>query len=178
MLDSLLDFKKECDKQGILISFYGFISQELLVEVGHNLKSRMELERIDSTKITKIFAMFVEQTQNIVRYSAEKVSDVNGSLSNGIIIIGYKDEHYFVLCGNKIKKNSIEPLTKKLSILHSMDKNELKSYYKEQRKKGQLTTDGAGLGFIELARKSTKPIDFNFQAIDEQSSFFSLKTYI
>ncbi|MDM8569381.1 SiaB family protein kinase [Thiotrichales bacterium HSG1] len=176
-INNLFNLKEKCNKQGILITFYGFISQELLVEIGYTLKSRMQTENVPSTKITKIFAMFVEQTQNIVHYSAEKIFNTNGGLSNGIVVIGYQDGHYYVLCGNKIDKNSIEPLTQKLTFLHDMDKDELKSYYKEQRKKESLTK-GAGLGFIELARKSSKPIDFNFQPIDEHFSFFSLKTYI
>lgn len=177
MFDNLLNFKDECSKQGVLLSFYGFLSQELLVEIGCTLRFRMEIENIPPTKITKIFAMFIEQTQNMVHYSAEKISNIDGGLGNGIVIIGHRDGHYYVLCGNKIDINNIVLLTEKLSVLCDMNKDELKSYYKEQRRKRPLAK-GAGLGFIELARKSTKPIDFNFQPVDEQFSFFSLKTYI
>ncbi|MBE9562057.1 MAG: hypothetical protein IMF12_04255 [Proteobacteria bacterium] len=135
MSNGLLNFKEECDKQGILISFYGSISQELLVEIGCTLKNRMKIENINPTKVIKIFAMFVEQTQNIIHYSADKISNVGNNLSNGIIVVGYRNGYYYVLCGNKIDRDNIEPLTKKLTILHGMDKIELKSYYKEQRKK-------------------------------------------
>jgi len=173
MLNALFDFKEKCDKQGILLSFYGSFSQELLVEIGETLRNRIKFD--NPNKTIKLFAMFIEQAQNIVRYSTEKTfnKELNCSLSNGVIVIGYQDDSYYVLCGNQVNKKNIEFITKKLTALHGMDKNELKSYYKEQRK--SLT---AGLGFIELARKSVKPIDFDFQSIDEQFSFFSLKTYI
>ncbi|HHB93267.1 MAG TPA: hypothetical protein ENK59_08670 [Thioploca sp.] len=180
MSNNLYSFKEEYDKQGILLSFYGSFSQELLVEIGDTLKNRMKIEALNSAKMTRVFAMFIEQVQNIIHYSAEKISneDLNsGSLSNGIVVVGYKNDYYYVVCGNKIKKKDIEKLTDKLTVLHNMDKAELKSFYKEQRKK-EPVTKGAGLGFIELARKSAKPIDFDFQSIDEQFSFFSLKTYI
>ena len=59
-----------------------------------------------------------------------------------------------------------------------MSKEELKLYYKKQRKIESAVEGSAGLGFIELARKSTKPIDFEFQSIDKNFTFFSLKTYI
>ncbi len=173
--NELFEFKEECDKHGILLSFYGYFSQELLVEIGDTLRNRMKLDNTNSTKMIKIFAMFIEQAQNIIHYSAEKSfnKELNCSLSNGVIVVGYQDDLYYVLCGNQIDKKNIELLTKKLTTLHNMNKNELKYYYKKQRK--SLTT---GLGFIELARKSVKPIDFDFQSIDEQFSFFSLKTYI
>ncbi len=180
MSNNLYDFKEECDKQGILLSFYGSFSQELLVEIGDTLRNRMKIESLNPTKMTKVFAIFIEQVQNIIHYSAERLSNEdlnNGSLSNGIVVVGYKNDYYYVVCGNKINKKDIEMLTHKLTVLHGMNKAELKSYYKEQRKKDPVTK-GAGLGFIELARKSSKPIDFDFKSIDEQFSFFSLKTYI
>ncbi|MFK5969728.1 MAG: SiaB family protein kinase [Candidatus Marithrix sp.] len=180
MSNNLYSFKEECDKQGILLSFYGSFSQELLVEIGDTLKNRMKIESLNPAKMTRVFAMFIEQVQNIIHYSAERFSDKDlngGSLSNGIVVVGYKNDYYYVVCGNKINKKDIEKLTNKLTVLHNMDKIELKSFYKEQRKKEPITK-GAGLGFIELARKSAKPIDFDFQSIDEQFSFFSLKTYI
>ncbi len=180
MFNNLYSFKEECDKQGILLSFYGSFSQDLLVEIGDTLKNRMKIEALNPTKMTRVFAMFIEQVQNIIHYSAERISSGNlngGGLSNGIVVVGYKNNNYYVVCGNKIDKKDIEMITQRLTILHNMDKAELKSYYKEQRKKEPITK-GAGLGFIELARKSTKPIDFDFQSIDERFSFFSLKTYI
>jgi len=60
-----------------------------------------------------------------------------------------------------------------------MDRSELKQYYKEKRRnETPESSKGAGLGFIELARKSVKPIEFDVQKIDDEFSFFSLKTTI
>jgi len=100
-------------------------------------------------------------------------------LSSGLLITGYDNGHYYVLCGNKVNNETVELLKDKLVTLRNMDKDELRRYYKEQRKKNTPEdSKGAGLGFIELARKSVKPIEFSFQPIDEHFSFFSLKTYI
>ena len=37
---------------------------------------------------------------------------------------------------------------------------------------------GAGLGFVDMARKSGQKLHFDFEPIDEHFSFFSLKTII
>ena len=37
---------------------------------------------------------------------------------------------------------------------------------------------GAGVGFIEIARRSSKPIRFDFIDVDDRFSFFALETEI
>ena len=37
---------------------------------------------------------------------------------------------------------------------------------------------GAGVGFIEIARRATKPIAFDFAEVDDQFAFFALEAVI
>jgi len=182
ILDNLYDFKTELDGHGIFLAFSGPISQELLVEIGEALKNKMKLEEASPSTTTKVFSMLVEQAQNIIRYSNEKVpddTDLENALSSGILIVGHNHAHYYVLCGNKVYNDNVQSLQDNLNNLKNMSKDELKRYFKEQRRKPPpKNSKGAGLGFIELARKSVKPIEFNFREIDKKFSFFSLKTYI
>jgi hypothetical protein len=182
MLNSLYQFKKELNQKGIFFCFCGPISQALLVEIGDTLRYKMKLEETSSATIIKVFSVFVEQAQNIIHYSAETtpVTEIgNSQLRSGIIIVGYEQEHYYVLCGNMIANQMVNPLQEQLDKLQKMNKEELKQYYKQQRKeKTPQESKGAGLGFIELARKSIQPIDFYFQPVDHNYTFFSLKTII
>jgi len=60
-----------------------------------------------------------------------------------------------------------------------MDKDELKIYYKERRRADREgDSKGAGIGFIEMARKSSQPLEFSFQKIDDKHSFFTIKITI
>ncbi len=187
MLNNLYHFKKELNERGIFFCFSGPLSQDLLVEIGGTLKHKMKLEEASSSTIFKLFSMFVEQTQNIIHYSAEKCQPSREqseeaellSLSSGIIVVGYESDHYYVLCGNMVENEIVDTLREKLILLQNMSKEELKRYYKEQRRQGKNgNSQGAGLGFIELARKAVKPIEFDFQNINENNSFFTLKTEI
>jgi hypothetical protein len=100
-------------------------------------------------------------------------------LGGGILVIGKQEGHYYVSCGNAIQNNKIPDLSEQLTKLQKMSKEELKQYYKEQRRKETpQDSKGAGLGFIELARKSEKPFEFSFDSINEQFSFFSIKTLL
>jgi hypothetical protein len=181
MLSNLYDLKAMLNKQGIFFCFGGPISQELMVGIGDTLRNKMELDDANSATIVKVFSMFVEQSQNIIHYSAERTppDSETPELSSGIIGVGCDDEYYYVSCGNMIHNEAIESLREQLTKLQVMNKKELKQYYKEKRRNEKPEdSKGAGLGFIELARKSVKPIEFEVQRIDDEFSFFSLKTTI
>ncbi|MCP4347285.1 MAG: hypothetical protein GY795_17375 [Desulfobacterales bacterium] len=184
MLKDLYGFKKDLSREGIFFCFSGPISQNLVTEIGAILEQKMSLEKASKSTILRVFSMVVEKAQNIIHYSAEKfleenVYDDDEELSLGIIAVGYEDSHYFVLCGNIIKNDNVIKLQKKLAILQEMSKEELKKYYREKRKQGpDEGSKGAGLGFIEMAKRANKPIEFNFKKVDEDFSFFSMKTVI
>jgi hypothetical protein len=181
MLDKLYDFKKMNDQCGVMLCFSGYLSQELMTGIGETLRSKLKQEE-DHGLVLKVFAIFVEHAQNIIRYSAEQLlisNSENEALGGGILIIGKQEGHYYISCGNAIHNKKVPDLNDQLFKLQKMSKEELKQYYKEQRKKGiPQDSKGAGLGFIELARKSEKPFEFSFDPIDEQFSFFSIKTLL
>ncbi|NQU64514.1 MAG: hypothetical protein HQ517_09565 [SAR324 cluster bacterium] len=168
----------------LFITFSGPMSHDLLVEMGEILKIKMKLEGASFSTILKVFSILVELIQNISHYSRErfhilKDDGTKATTGCGIIAIGRKEEHYFLLSGNIIKLAEIEPLQGKLTRLNQMDSRELKIHYQKHRKmEPEKSSKGAGLGFIEIARKISRPLDFEFSNIDEQESFFSLKTVI
>ena len=185
MIKSLYEYKNDLQNNGIFFSFSGPISQDLIVELGSTLKRKMKFEEANSATILKVFSMVVEQTQNIIRYSAERIP-ISGegegeqkTLSLGIIAVGYEKDRYFVLAGNLIENCHVERIRNNLDYIQTLDRNELKQYYKDQRKKDpEETSKGAGLGFIDMARKSSQALEYDFHKVDEDVSFFSLKTVI
>jgi len=56
-----------------------------------------------------------------------------------------------------------------------MTREELKTYYLEALGSSELSAKGgAGLGMIEMARKSGNRIEYSFDPVNERMSFFSL----
>ncbi|MDM8551247.1 SiaB family protein kinase [Desulfobacterales bacterium HSG2] len=171
MVNYLYALKKNFSRRGIFFSFSGPLSQEVMVEIGSTLKQKMKLEEASKTTVIRVFSMVVENAQNIIYYSAEE--------SHGIITVGSENEHYFVLSGNMVENEKVEGLNKKLTKLRTMNRDELKKYYKKKRKTGpDEGSKGGGLGFIEMARKASRPIEFSFKKINEKFSFFSVKIVI
>jgi hypothetical protein len=181
MIENLYQFRQMLREQGVYLSFTGPLSQSLLEDVVEILRQKMTLEGVKTSTVMQVFSMAVEQVQNMIRYSAETVpeGERHAEFRLGILIIGYENGQYFVLSGNLIKNTKVDPLRERLMTLRRMTKDELNRHYKEQRKKPlEPGSQGAGLGFIEMARKARHPLEFDFQKIDEQVSFFSIKTII
>jgi hypothetical protein len=60
-----------------------------------------------------------------------------------------------------------------------MDKEGLREYYQTSLESSMISTKGtAGLGMIDIARKSGNKLDFEFLTINEETSFFCLNVTI
>ncbi len=186
MIPDLKHFKESINRENIIFCFCGPISQVLMVEIGDMLKLKMNQGKSGKSKSTlsKVFSILVEQVQNIIHYSDEKypvdseVYEID-QLSVGIIAVALDDNACSVISGNRIRNPKVHRLQNALLSLQKMDKNELKAYYKKQQRSDPLdNSKGAGLGFIEIARKTNYPIEFNFTPIDEDYSFFTIKAMV
>ncbi|WP_420264788.1 SiaB family protein kinase [Candidatus Magnetominusculus dajiuhuensis] len=178
----LLDLKNYLDEKGVFLYFNGQISHDLLVQLGDTLKQALKREEVESKTIVKVFSMFIEQMQNVARYSDPGETDVPNALAHfqmGVVTVGYDGNYYFVASGNRVAATEVNRIREKLEKISSMDKDQLKTFYKEMRKiDTPKDSVGAGLGFIEMARKADKPLEFEFSKLNEKESFFSLITLI
>jgi len=178
---NLIDLQKTLQENGILISFSGRFSQEIIEELGDAVKKYLETESISQKDTYNVFSVFIEQTQNIKNYSALKNNcSVRAKIANsGIVTIGKSDTGHFVSSGNIMESTDAYALAQKLDIISSLDRAGLKKLYKEQMKKEMLPeSTGAGLGLIDMARKASRPLQYSINKLDEEFHFFTLKVNI
>jgi len=172
----LIDLQSTLGSSGILISFSGRFSQGIIEELGEAIMKHMEAEDRPRNSIYNVFAIFVEITHNIKKYAVSKLGSefYDRIYNSGIVTIGRNEEGYFICSGNLIEKADSERLAEKLDSLIHLDKDQLKKRYKEQMKK-DLPPDstGAGLGLIDIARKSSKSMNYSMRNMQDLS-FFTL----
>lgn len=176
------DIRQMLHDQGIIFCYSGYMTEAILSGIGQAIKQKMVLEETDTKTIRGVFSIFVEQMQNVIRYSAEREPDSapeDSVLSYGLLTVGREEDAYFVICGNKVESGDVARLGDQLGAIREMDRDQLKAMYK-QILKGETPegSKGAGVGFVDIARKATRPIEFDFMDVDAQHAFFSLKAYI
>lgn len=179
---NMLEFKEILEKEGVLFSFSGTVSQNILSSVAETLEKELHATGVAYTLIQNIFAVFTEQMQNIMSYSQERIHLGNNAFeSPGICIVGYdqEKEYFFVSSANIMHPEDESKLREKLDKIIPMKKDDLREYYKTLRRSGKEKHGrGAGLGFLEMAKKSALPVEYKITRLDEKRSFFEIKTYI
>ena len=188
LASQLMDMRAMLHSQGVIFAYSGYVTEPVLSGVGEALKQKLAIDDADTKTLRSVFAVFVEQMQNIIRYSAEKAqsslppaSDESAlkEIRYGILSIGEEGDDYVVCAGNLVQRSDVERLRARLTRIRDMSKDELKALYKEQlRADPEEGSKGAGLGFMEIARRASKPIEFDFTNVDANHAFFALKATI
>ena len=184
----LLGFRAQLQQSGIIFAYCGYVTEPVLTGVGDALKQKLAIDDMDTKTARSVFAVFVEQMQNIIRYSAEMGSPDADSGSEtatvpelrfGVMTVSREGDRFIVRAGNLVDKADVEPLQRRLEHIRAADRDALKAMYKETLKgEPEEGSKGAGIGFIEIARRSSKPIEFDFTEVDDRFAFFALEAEI
>ena len=168
-------------KHDLCIVYSGPIWSGGIEGISETLKKRLEFDELPLNASQSVFSIFVEQMNNMLMYSAEKTQFSKSEnqlvdVPEGIFILGVKEKTYFIQSGNVINNNSIETIKSRIDYLNTLDKKELRQYYKEQMKSENTNHEskGAGLGFIEIARRADPPIEYSFVPFGDGLSFFTM----
>ena len=149
----------------VIMTYSGYMSQALLTSIASVLKQQIEQDHLPKKVMRNIFSVFVEEGKDDVRY--------------GIMAISKKKDSYILNCGNVIRSEErVNSLRERLESLKNMSDDDLKAFYKQKlRADSEEGSKGAGVGLIEIARKSSE-FDFDFIDLNDGTSFFLLRSIL
>ena len=176
---NLFELRANFNRSNILLSFNGPISRSLIEEIGNALKNYLQADQAQPNAAMDVFSVYIEMTQNIRHYAIAHHYDEFDS-SATVVVARNDDQHYLVQAGNLVQTADGEALMARINALASMDKVALKAAYKTQLRqpRSESAVSGAGLGLIDVARKSVQPLSATLTAIDDSRSFFSVRAVI
>ena len=164
--------------KNLILVYEGEFTQEITKSVLSMAERNMDSMGEESSIKRKVFNVMVECLQNIVKHG-EDYNPLNEKKQTAIFMIGKLDDEYVITSGNPVKNDVVGILTEKLDQINSLDKEGLKALYKDIIKGTEISEKGgAGLGFVDMARKSGQKLEYDFTEINNEHSFFSLKTTI
>lgn len=175
LLNELLSLRQEFNEKDILLCFNGPISRSLIEEIGNALRNYLTEDDVGPSLSTDVFGAYIELTQNIRHYAQKRgYSDLQASAT--VVVARHGEAHYSVLAGNVIERADGPALVNRIQELGQMDKAELKAAYKKQLRAPRAHDDasGAGLGLLDVARKSSEPLSCYLVDTNDGKSFFSL----
>ncbi|MFW6328386.1 MAG: SiaB family protein kinase [Bacteroidota bacterium] len=178
-IDELLqtEFIKNIGGRTIL-SFSGVVSQDSIVGLGEALRSELHFAH-PLNVVNKVFAIYVEMAQNILHYSVERFETNGKSIGIGSVVIIVTENAYHIVTINKVTADQRIILEKRCSTINKLTDNELKDFYLRKRRKiMESESAGAGLGLIDMVRRAGSPIEYDFEKLNDNHSFFYVSSKI
>lgn len=175
----VFDFYDKMKINQINLIYEGEVTHEITKAFTALTEESMTKDSEPNNLQMKVFHIIVESLQNISKH-AENLSGHDESLRGvGTFLIAKSETNYFIIAGNLVEKERKNEMIELIDKINKLDKAGLKQMHKEQMRMGKISEKGgAGLGFIDIARKSENPLEYHFQEVDENSFFFIVKVTI
>ena len=176
-LGFVYDFYVKMKAQEVSLVYEGEITHQITKAFTSLTESKMLQEEEPNSVQKKVFHVMVECLQNISKHADQGRNSTKDG--RGIFMVSKGDDEYSVTTGNTIPTNKIENLKKMLENINGLEKVGLKKLYKQQIREGRLSDKGgAGLGFIDIAKKTGRKLNYHFLTVDDNNSFFVLTSTI
>ena len=179
-MNQVYEIYKKLEERNVLLSFKGMITSELLTTILQIMESKMDHIDENPKVKKKVFNILVECLQNLYHHiDQDDFVHIPAEERSALLMIAKIGDAYQITTGNYMKAGDVSGLKEKLDLVNGMDKEELKTYYKQVLSEGSMSSKGtAGLGMIDIARKSGEKLDYEFLSINDKTSFFSLTVKI
>jgi hypothetical protein len=156
----------------ICLVFEGQITHQVMKALTGLMEEKLD-DVEDERVLRRVYHVMVESLQNINRHA--EVFEFKGHPypGMGLVLVAKNPERFQVTTGNIIENSHLDDLAMFMGKLNNMDCDALDDLYKKQLREGVLSArGGAGLGFIDIRRKTGNPLDYSFVKIDPDTSFF------
>ncbi|MCS6821154.1 MAG: SiaB family protein kinase [Microscillaceae bacterium] len=177
---NVYDYFKRMQDENIILYFKGEITNNLLTSILQLIDDRLERRSEDLKVKRKVFSILLECLQNVYNYQQQYAfNEENEHLQSATLIIKRTEDAYYIITGNYMINERVSMLKNKIDKVNSLSPEELKLFYKEViNTQGQSDTGGAGLGIIDIARKSGEKIEYSFDEVSEKHCFYSLQVKV
>ncbi len=162
----------------VIFSFKGEITESLVNAFLVLVEERLENQEFNPQLRKKVFNVLVECLQNI--YHHADLDQTNSEDRQALVmLIGKKDGGYCIQTGNFVLVQSAETLKQRIHEINQMDSAQLREAYRTRLSNAVMSSKGtAGLGMIDIARKSGNALYYELTPVDQHKCFFTLNVTI
>jgi hypothetical protein len=176
MEDSSLTYKyfDSFKNDKLLFVYMGALSNHMVISSINLIEKNISKDN-DFRKLRhKLSFLMIESFQNIIRYGDEP-ADKRFRYRKEMFMVRNIGGTFYIGSVNLIENKKIKYVKDKLQEVNRLDGAELNELYRKILTNNEFTqAGGAGLGFIEMARKTSQKLHFDFEKIDDTYSYFYL----
>ncbi len=171
-LNYIFERYKNLKVKDISLVFEGQITHQVMKALTGLIEEQLD-EVEDDMVLRRVYHVMVESLQNINRHAESYEYRGHPYPGMGLVLVAKNSDRFQVTTGNIVEHGHVDEISMFLGKLNNMDSDTLDDLYKKQMREGILSPKGgAGLGFIDIRRKTGNPLDYSFVKIDKETSFF------
>jgi hypothetical protein len=157
-------------KERLMFVYRGVVTSENSGPLLMLLEKEMETSEFGFVGRKRLFMFVLESLQNVSRHSKYfEHSDMS------LVIYSKTGDGYTVTTGNVIPVSNINDLKVRLDEINNLETNNIRNVYRQMLSTAEFSDKGgAGLGLIEMAKKTGNKLDYDFVPLDTEFSYFIL----
>lgn len=154
----------------LLFVYRGVVTSENSVPLLMLLEKEMENSEFGFVGRKRLFMFVLESLQNVSRHNRN-----NAHAHMSMVVYSKSGSGYTVTTGNALPNSGIADLRHRLEEINNLENREIRNVYRQMLSSAEFSEKGgAGLGLIEMAKKTGNKLDFDFVPLDDSNSYFVL----
>jgi hypothetical protein len=159
----------------ILLNHVGEVKKDHLLDLLPKVEQLLDSDGVSKLLKKRLIYLSIESLQNLQLHGYAGEAGANHPAE---FIFSKGKDSYNLIIGNIVEEHEARILEDKLNKINSLDTEELAYLFGVVIKQSVVrmsSKGGAGLGLIDMRKKSTRKLEFQFQEVSDGLKFFSLK---
>lgn len=182
-MDSVIYFIKstlanEIAASGFPLIYKGEMNHQIMRSFAFMANRKIAEMNVPTATRKRVFHIMIECLQNITKHS-DDYDEKEKQIGNGLFVLGRERDNFYIVTGNLVRNDKVRILEQRLDRLNNASPSQLKEMFMQQMVEGELNEKGgAGLGLIDIARKSKRKLYYHFVPYENNRHFFILAVTI
>jgi flagellar motor component MotA len=162
---------KQLNQNRVITAFNGEINSNTIVAFLKYIETYFVKETSHQVK-RKLWHVLVESLQNIYKHGINKIDN---EILNSTVTISKTDNGYLITTCSNVTNNDVDGIKHKIDTINSLSTEALNQLYKSTLQNNTISEKGgAGLGLMELVRKSGNKIEYTLESLQDQYSLLTM----
>ncbi len=169
-MDLISRLRNKMQRENLMFVYRGLVTLDNSVPLLMLIEREMETAEYGQVGRKRLFMFVVESLQNVAKHT-----DHSEMTDMSLVLYSKAGGGYTVTTGNVISSKNVDDLRKRLDEINRLGPEQIRAVYRQMLSNSSLSSKGgAGLGLIEMAKKTGNKLDYDFLELNDSKHYFVL----
>lgn len=168
----IYDMHISMKENNVLFAFTGDFDMTIINTMTRSIRQKLKEIEPAARVQKRVYNIIVECLESIFRNYQEAQSRNKTVNQFAIFTLGKSDDHYYFTSGNYIYNDMIAAVKETIDKINRLSLEEKKTAYRDIITKKEININDPNLAMIDIAIKSEGVLDYEFQKVNNETSFY------